>query len=302
MKEATLRDFYGQSALIERLEGDFRSGQFVHAYLFVGPRGVGKRSVARLLARTALCTGADKPCGICGSCVRFLTDNHPDVKTLRPEKSLGVDEVRDLIASVQLRAFEGGAKIALIERADRMTAQAQNCLLKTLEEPPGGTIFFLMTDTPSALLPTIVSRCRTVHFHPLTQAEEEARLLELGIASERAALLSQLSEGSVGEALSIEADDSYLQLRSRVMQAVFDLRGPQDVLLMSARFKDDKGKCRTHFGHIGKAAARCDARSGGRYAPCRGVGGLRRVRGARGPFRDAKASFAGSARAQDARE
>lgn len=240
MKEATLRDFYGQSALIERLEGDFRSGQFVHAYLFVGPRGVGKRSVARLLARTALCTGADKPCGVCGPCVRFLTDNHPDVKTLRPEKSLGVDEVRELIASVQLRAFEGGAKIALIERADRMTAQAQNCLLKTLEEPPGGTIFFLMTDTPSALLPTIVSRCRTVHFHPLTQEAEEARLLELGITPERAALLSQLSEGSVGEALSIEADESYLQLRARVMQAVFDLRGPQDVLLMSARFKDDK--------------------------------------------------------------
>lgn len=228
MKEATLRDFYGQSALIERLEGDFRSGRL---FMLSVRRAAGR---GQALRRAASCAhgalyGGGQARGICGSCVRFLTDNHPDVKTLRPEKSLGVDEVRDLIASVQLRAFEGGAKIALIERADRMTAQAQNCLLKTLEEPPGGTIFFLMTDTPSALLPTIVSRCRTVHFHPLTQAEEEARLLELGHRVRAAALLSQLSEGSVGEALSIEADDSYLQLRSRVMQAVFDLRGPQDV-------------------------------------------------------------------------
>ena len=180
MNEAALCDFYGQSALIERLEADFRSGQFVHAYLFVGPRGVGKRSVARLLARIALCTGADKPCGACGPCVRFLTDNHPDVHTLRPEKSLGVDDVRELIGALQLRAFEGGLKVAFIERADRMTPQAQNCLLKTLEEPPDGTLFFLLTDAPSALLPTIVSRCRQVNFHPLTQEQECARLARLG--------------------------------------------------------------------------------------------------------------------------
>lgn len=240
MNEATLCDFYGQSALIERLEADFRSGQFVHAYLFAGPRGVGKRSVARLLARIALCTGVNKPCGACGPCVRFLTDNHPDVHTLRPEKSLGVDDVRELITALQLRAFEGRLKVAFIERADRMTPQAQNCLLKTLEEPPEGTLFFLMTDAPGALLPTIVSRCRQVNFHPLTQEQECARLTALGFPPERAALLGQLSEGSVGEALAIARDEGYLPLRERVMRAFFDLRGPQDVLSAGAGLKDDK--------------------------------------------------------------
>ena len=150
-------DLAGQSALIGQLQHDFARGSYVHAYLLTGPGGTGKRSAAQLCAMAALCRGEHKPCGACGPCRRVLSGTHPDVHTVVPEKGkqiIGVGVMREMLDTVAVKSFEDGAKVILIPQAERMNAAAQNCLLKTLEEPVPGTIFLLMTESPSLLLPT----------------------------------------------------------------------------------------------------------------------------------------------------
>ena len=133
-------DLAGQSALIGQLQSDFARGRYVHAYLLTGPGGTGKRSAAQLCAMAALCRGEKKPCGACGPCRRVLSGTHPDVHTVVPEKGkqiIGVGVMREVLDTVSVKSFEDGAKVILIPQAERMNAAAQNCLLKTLEEPPG---------------------------------------------------------------------------------------------------------------------------------------------------------------------
>ena len=234
-------DFAGQSAHIARLAEEFSTGRFVHAYLFSGPKGTGKRSVARLCAMTALCRGAHKPCGVCGPCRRVLGETHPDVHTVLPEKgtkTLGVDALRGVLGEVATRSFEDGVKVMLVPEAERMTPAAQNCLLKTLEEPPEGTVFFLITDQPGALLATIVSRCRIVRFHPLSQKEAEARLVALGLERGDAARRARMAEGCVGQALAI--DEAQLELRRTLTRDVFSVRSPREALAVVNQYKDDK--------------------------------------------------------------
>ncbi|MBP3656555.1 MAG: DNA polymerase III subunit delta' [Clostridia bacterium] len=234
-------DFRGQSAHIGQLHEDFARGTNVHAYLFAGPKGTGKRSVAQLCVMTALCRGQEKPCGVCGPCRRVLGGAHPDVHFVLPEKgkkSIGVDVIREAIAEVGVSAFEAGGKAMLIPDAERMTPQAQNCLLKTLEEPPQGTVFFLITDQPGALLPTIISRCRVVRFHPLSTEEAAARLCALGLGAQDAQRRARLAGGCVGQALDI--DEGQMELRLALSEAVFSVRSPGGVLAVVNAYKDDK--------------------------------------------------------------
>ncbi|MBQ8128962.1 MAG: hypothetical protein IJ175_01765, partial [Clostridia bacterium] len=150
--------YLGQCAHIPRLREEFARGEMGHAYLLTGPAGTGKKSVMRLLAMTGVCREKDKPCGKCGPCLRVLAGTHPDVVELTPEdkkRDIGVGPMRTLLEKAQTRAQEGGVKIFEIPDADRMNAAAQNALLKTLEEPPEGTVFLLSTSQPSKLLPTV---------------------------------------------------------------------------------------------------------------------------------------------------
>ena len=138
-----MRDFAAQGAVFAGLMQTLREGTFVHAYLISGMRGVGKHTLARLMAQYILCRGdkGDEPCGVCPSCVRMLDGTHPDVVRLLPEKdkkSIVVDQVRELVALAGEHTYEGGRRILLIEQAEKMNPQAQNALLKTLEEPAGG--------------------------------------------------------------------------------------------------------------------------------------------------------------------
>ena len=173
-----LSEFVGYGDKMEQLMRSVQAGRIVHALLFVGPHGSGKRTLARLFAQAMVCQGERKPCGVCPACKRFLAGSHPDIHVVKPEKkSIGVDEVRELIDALALRPYEGGRHIALIEQADRLTVAAQNALLKTLESPSGDCMFFLITDAPGAMLPTILSRCQTVRFSDLS-VEDCARVLE----------------------------------------------------------------------------------------------------------------------------
>ena len=234
-------DFKGQSAYLEQLEHDFARGSQVHAYLFTGPKGTGKRSVAQLCTMAAMCRGEHKPCGTCGPCRRVLSGTHPDVHTVAPEKGkqiISVKVMRDVLEEVGVRSFEDGMKTILIPEAEKMNAASQNCLLKTLEEPPQGTVFFLITDQPAALLPTIVSRCRVVRFHPLTVEAAAERLVKLGERPDIAARKARMAEGCVGQALAI--DDEQLSMRMELTKAVFSVRGPGDVLAVVNSYKEDR--------------------------------------------------------------
>ena len=230
---------------MEQLMRSAQAGRIVHALLFVGPSGTGKKSLAKLMAQTVLCTaeGTNKPCGVCPACKKCESDMHPDIHYVRPEKNtIKIEQIRELNRSLSLTSTEGGKKIAVIEPAGAMNESAQNALLKTLENPTGDTMFFLLTDAPGALLPTVVSRCLQVRFRCLENDECTRVLQNRGIDEARAQLLSALSQGSVGRALEIDADEDYIPLRNRVIEAVENVKRPGDVLPALVRIGDADGR------------------------------------------------------------
>ena len=237
-----LSEFTGYGDKMIQLMRSVQAGRIVHALLFVGPHGSGKRTMARLFAQAILCTGQDKPCGICPACKRFLAGSHPDVRILKPEKkTIGVDEIRELIDYLSLRPYEGGKHIAIIEQADRLTPSAQNALLKTLESPVGDVLFFLITDVPGALLNTIVSRCQMVRFSDLSVEDCASALMAQGIEAARARRLAGLAQGSVGRALEINGDEDYFELRDRVISSLESLKDRASVSKAATALEDEKG-------------------------------------------------------------
>lgn len=236
-----VEDFTGRGASVKGLCEAFLAGAPPHATLLLGPFGVGKRSLAHILAQSLHCTGPlPKPCGSCPPCKRYLGESHPDAYCLPEKKRTGVDEIRDLIAALQTTAYEGGWRSVVLEAAGSLTPQAQNSLLKTLEEAPERTVFLLTAVSGSQLLPTVRSRCRIVQMPPLSPPQVEQALLQRQIAPGRAAELAALSGGSIGEALALDADTAFWSMRERLHGAIAAIRGPADVVMAVAALKDDK--------------------------------------------------------------
>ena len=235
-----LQDFVRQGAVYDGLMKTLREGTFVHAYLISGMEGVGKRSLAQAMGQYLLCTGADKPCGVCPGCIQVREGNHPDVTVVRPEKSIQVETIREVIRKAGEHTYVGGRRIIRIEQAEKMTPAAQNCLLKTLEEPVEGTVFLLITDAPGLLLPTIISRCRALKLHPWPDDVVMAALKRQQVNDIRAQEALHVSGGSIGRALSVAADEAYWQRRDEVMRDFFALEGRSQILQVSNRWKDKR--------------------------------------------------------------
>ncbi len=246
-----LKDFAGQGALYDGLMRTLAEGTFVHAYLISGMEGVGKRTLARLLAAYLLCTGGKKPCGACPACIQVRENSHPDVMTVTPGRPLSpdvkaglvgipVDEIRYVISQVGQHTFVGGRRVVIIEHAHKMNPPAQNALLKTLEEPLPDTIFLLLTDAPELLLPTIVSRCRALKLHPWPDEVILHALKQRSIDDAMARQALHVSGGSIGRAISVAADERYWQRRRDVMADFFGLTGRSDILRISSAWKDRK--------------------------------------------------------------
>ena len=190
------------------------------ALLFSGPSGVGKKTLALAVGRALLCEVDDgDACDACGACSRAGRGLHPDAILIEPDgASIKIEQVRDVVHEISGRPFEGRARAVVFDEAHLVTEQAQNALLKSLEEPPATSHVLLVTASPQALLPTIRSRCQMLRFSPLPQSLLETHLRETsGLSAEEARLRAALSGGSLGVALAFESD-AWRALREDLMQ------------------------------------------------------------------------------------
>lgn len=200
----------GQEQVKDVLRAALEAGRIGHAYLFSGPRGVGKTTTARLIAMSANCTASDnRPCGVCESCLSVRSGNHPDVLEIDAASNNSVEDVRDLRGKVDLSPMRGGKKIYILDEAHMMSRAAFNALLKTLEEPPEHVIFILATTEPEKILPTILSRCQHFRFRRLTAPEIAGKLTGLvaqeGAQAEPEALnlIGRLADGAMRDGESL---------------------------------------------------------------------------------------------------
>lgn len=207
-------EILGNEKNLDFLRESADGGRLSHAYIISGPEGSGKKTFADNAAYALLCGNrrsgsAFAPCGRCPSCRRALSRNHPDIIRVVHEKKnlLAVDEIRtQLVADVDIKPYYGPYKIYIIEDASLMTVQAQNALLKTIEEPPAYAVVFLLADNADILLDTIKSRSIRIDMQPLKPDAEEKLLLSKGASFEQAKKLCAFSSGSAGQALELLSD------------------------------------------------------------------------------------------------
>lgn len=221
----SFQEVRGHKPQIEMLRRRIAQGRVSHAYLFVGLEGIGKRLVARGFAQALNCKEApDEGCGLCSSCRKIAQQIHPDCLCLEPgEGSIKIGQIRDLQGRIVFHPFEGKRKVVTMNDAEKMTAQAANCLLKSLEEPLPDTTFILITQNQRALLPTIVSRCQIIRFQPLSpQLIQEMVEEKLKGREELAEVLIPLSGGSAKRAMEIVESDFMLE-RTRFFDRVTGL-------------------------------------------------------------------------------
>ncbi len=211
------RELVGHRRLLELTAGAALRGSLPPSLIFDGPEGVGKRHAAVSLAQLVNCASpaVDDACGACPSCTRIVRGVHADVLVVEPGEtgSIKIDQLRDVIERTAYRPFEGRRRVVIIDTADAMAAEAQNALLKTLEEPPPSSMFVLVTSRPDLLLPTVRSRCQRLRFGRLAPAEI-AEVLERvhGFSSADAHAAAAAADGRFGRALEGNSD-SYAEAR-----------------------------------------------------------------------------------------
>lgn len=200
----------GQTHIIQTLKNAIVQNRIAHAYLFCGPRGTGKTSIAKIFAKTLNCTNSqDAPCRVCENCKMAANGSHPDIIEIDAASNNGVDEVRNLIDKVKYAPMQGKYKIYIIDEVHMMTSGAFNALLKTIEEPPAHVIFIFATTEPNKVLPTIISRCQRFDFNKVSIHDIKYRLSVvckkegIEIDENGLMLIAQLADGGMRDALSI---------------------------------------------------------------------------------------------------
>ena len=211
------REIAGHRRLLELVAGAALRGSLAPSLLFAGPDGVGKRMAAVALAQLVNCAAPSDgdACGVCGSCRRIARGVHPDVLIVAPGATgaIKIEQVREAIDRAAYRPFEGRRRVVIVDDADAMVAEAQNAMLKTLEEPPAASAFVLVSSRPDMLLPTVRSRCQRLRFGRLAPAEIAA-VLERDHAYEpaEAYAAAAAADGSIGRALDERSED-YVEAR-----------------------------------------------------------------------------------------
>jgi DNA polymerase-3 subunit delta' len=240
------RDVIGHRRLVALLARSVERASVPPSLIFAGPAGVGKRLVAVSIAQAVNClnprlarpqapdTIEYDACGTCAACTRIARGIFPDVLLLEPgdSGSIKIDAVRDLVDKVGYRPFEGRRRVVIIDEADALVPQAQNALLKTLEEPPSASMFILVSARPDALLPTVLSRCPRLRFRLLGPDEVAAALMRQGKSEAQARAIAATADGSIGRALEASADeasaDELVKARDLVVRVLSQLASTDD--------------------------------------------------------------------------
>jgi DNA polymerase-3 subunit delta' len=225
----------GHQWAVDLLAEQSAQGGLRHAYLFTGPGGVGRRTLALRLAQTVNCLQPPipgQPCGACSACTRIEKMQHPDLAVIQAEQAGGtlkVEQVRELQHSLSLAPYEAKFRVALLLRFEEAHPSAANALLKTLEEPAPRVLLLLTAESVESLLPTIVSRCEVLRLRPLPVAEAEEGLQRWGMPAAQARLLAHISGGRPGYAIRLHEDPELLEQRQDWLNELSTLLGSSRV-------------------------------------------------------------------------
>ncbi|MDR0220408.1 MAG: DNA polymerase III subunit [Lachnospiraceae bacterium] len=230
----TFRDIIGQEKIVDHLQTAVTTGQVSHAYIITGERGMGKEFIARVFAMAVQCENraGENPCGECHSCKQALAGSHPDIVFPIQEKPgvTSVDDIRrQIVADVALLPYKGPKKIYIIGKAEEMTPQAQNALLKTFEEPPSYAVIILLTANAEALLPTIRSRALLLYMQAVPDALVKKYLSDnMDITDDKADICVAFARGNIGKARLLATSEDFEKIKNEAISLLKNI-GAMDI-------------------------------------------------------------------------
>jgi DNA polymerase-3 subunit delta' len=237
-KTMNFESIIGQKVLVGSLKRAVNEDLVANGYILCGSRGSGKSTVAEIFAKALNCRGESggKPCGSCISCKKMESGNHPNIEIIRPSgASIKIKQIREVITKVSKKPFESGYKVLIIDDADKMTQEAQDAFLKTLEEPPANTVFVLLVQNQYSLLPTVISRCQVFYLKELSRQQIEDYLLEkYSYDKEQIAFAAASANGIIGRAIEILNNQELQNLRKLQINLVSRLKGASFTELSTA--------------------------------------------------------------------
>ncbi len=226
---AGFRDIIGQEQIREHLQNALSTGKISHAYIINGEKSSGKEFIAKVFAMALQCDEeGDEPCQKCHSCRQALSGNHPDIIYVTHEKpnAIGVDDIRAQVNNdVAIKPYSGPYKVYIMNEAEKMTPQAQNAILKTLEEPPAYAVFLLLTSNVDSLLPTIISRCVVLNMKPVPDELVKKYLMEqMQVPDYKAEVCVAFARGNVGKAKALASSEDFENVKSEALSLLKYIR------------------------------------------------------------------------------
>ena len=232
------QNILGNDKIKELLQEAVKANKVSHSYLFVGQAGIGKKMIATEFAKAILCLGDDKYCNNCKSCLEFDGNNNPDFILIEPEgNNIKIDQIRNMQRKVQEKPIISNKKVYIINSADLMTKEAQNALLKTLEEPPEFVTIILVGENENEFLATIKSRCMILHFNPISNSDMK-KYLEENYNMNVTSNMLDVFQGSIGKAIELkDKQEEYLTIENAIenleKEDLIDLIKKLDILYTS---------------------------------------------------------------------